>query len=229
MSTSNQFVTLRTALLLGLACVSLTACGSDKIDLTGSKNVNEAIEAATGPLQDLNLRRQEIPPLLVQAAVNPYKTDKGLKCADVKKEVTALNELLGPDIEPKDISEAQDNGGLVDNVTNVSVADDVKIPDSEQIMDGAGDMVKSRVMSTIRSQTDILPFRSIIRSITGASKHQKRLAAAYEAGKLRRAYLKGMAEIRFGEKCLAKPVVVEAKADIPATMPTATPGSVRHK
>lgn len=217
MSTSNQFIhPIRNALFLGLACVTLTACGgSDKIDLNANKNVNDAIEAATGPLQDLNLRRQEIPPLLVQAAVNPYKTKKGIQCADVKKEVTELDALLGPDIEPKDIKLASSNGGLVDHVSSFSVSD-VEMPDSEQVMDGAGNMIRDRVFSTIRGHTDILPFRSIIRSISGASSHQKKLAAAYEAGKLRRAYLKGMAEMRFGEKCLAKPVVVEAKADAQA-------------
>jgi len=64
-------------LLLVAVGLSLSACaGSDTIDLSANKNVNEAIEAATGPLQDLNLRRQEIPELLVKAAMDPYARTK---------------------------------------------------------------------------------------------------------------------------------------------------------
>jgi hypothetical protein len=202
-------------LAMGVIALSLSACaGSDKIDLKANKNVDEAIEAATGPLQDLNLRRQEIPQLLIQAAVNPYARSKKIKCADIKKEVAELDELLGPDVEPKSITLASSNGGLAENLASI---DDIEVPETMSLVDGAGGMVRDKIMGEIRSKTDILPFRSIIRRISGASSHQKKLAAAYEAGKLRRAYLKGLADVRFGERCLAKPAIVEAKAKTTAT------------
>ncbi|MFZ4541153.1 MAG: hypothetical protein ACOYNL_04990 [Rickettsiales bacterium] len=203
----------RSLAMLMIAAMSLTACGgSDKIELGSNKNVNDAIEAATGPLQDLNLRRQEIPPLLVKAMIDPYAHSKKSKCADIKTEVAGLDEILGPDVEPKNITLASANEGLGDNLSNLSKAE---IPDTESLADSAGGLAKDTLMNTIRSKTNILPFRSIIRSITGASRHQKKLAAAYEAGKLRRAYLKGYADVRFGDRCVLKDIVVEAKADIP--------------
>ena len=201
----------RNLLALCAAALALSACaGSDKIDLHANKNVGDAIEAATGPLQDLNLRRQEIPPLLIKAAMNPYAKAKKIKCADIKSEVAELDELLGPDVEAKSITLASSDGDLGDNLAKLS---DTEMPEAESLVDGAGGLARDTLMSTIRSKTDILPFRSIIRSISGANSHQKKLAAAYDAGKLRRAYLKGLADVRFGSRCLAKPVVVEAKVE----------------
>jgi hypothetical protein len=199
----------RNLIAICIAALALSACsGSDKIDLHANKNVGEAIEAATGPLQDLNLRRQEIPPLLVKAAMDPYAKAKKIKCTDIKSEVVELDELLGPDVEAKSITLASSDGDLGDNIAKLG---DTEIPETASLVDDAGGLARDTLMSTIRSKTDILPFRSIIRSISGANSHQKKLAAAYEAGKLRRAYLKGLADVRFGSRCLAKPVVVEAK------------------
>ena len=195
---------------VGFAALTLTACGgSDKIDLQSNGNVGEAIEAATGPLQDLNLRRQEIPPILVTAAMNPYARLKKIKCTDIQAELAALDEVLGPDMKPKTYALASSEGGLVGNIATIPEGDD---GEKLSLADGAGSLAKDAIMGTIRSKTNILPFRGIIRSVTGANRHQKKLAAAYDAGKLRRAYLKGLADVRFGDRCPFKPVVVEAKA-----------------
>ncbi len=216
----------RNLLTVAFVALTLTACGSDKIDLKANKNVGDAIEAATGPLQDLNLRRQEIPPLLVKAAMNPYARTTDIKCADIKSELAQLNEILGPDMEAKSFSLAASNGGLVDNLSSLdSIIDNADMPNRSSLMDTAGSFAKDTVISTIRSKTDILPFRNIIRKISGANRHAKRLATAYDAGKLRRAYLKGLAEVRFGERCVVSPIVVEAKADIPDASATQTPTS----
>jgi len=76
-NTQQLALFLRNLMVICFAALTLSACaGSDKIDLTANKNVGEAIEAATGPLQDLNLRRQEIPPLPVKAAMDPYARSK---------------------------------------------------------------------------------------------------------------------------------------------------------
>jgi hypothetical protein len=212
---AQQFaLTFRNFLALSFIVLSVSACaGSDTIDLQANKNVNDAIEAATGPLQDLNLRRQEIPPLLVKATMDPYARAKKIKCAELRDEVVQLDELLGPDVERKSITLASSDGGLVDNIANFG---NVEMPETMSLAEGAGNLAKDALMSTIRSKTNILPFRSIIRSVTGANRHAKKLAAAYEAGKLRRAYLKGLADVRFGEKCSLAPIVVEAKADTTA-------------
>ncbi len=220
MAILQQFVLpLRSLALTCLAAMTLSACGgSDKIDLQANKNVGDAIEAATGPLQDLNLRRQEIPPLLVQAAMNPYASAKKSKCEEIKAEVAQLDELLGPDAEAKSITLASSNGGLVENITNAdNIMDNVELPKTSSLASSAGSFAKDTVLGAIRSKTDILPFRSIIRKVSGANRHAKKLAAAYEAGKLRRAYLKGIADVRFGDKCSLTPIVVEAKAETTTT------------
>ncbi len=217
MTTTNQFnLRTRNTLLIGFACVVLGGCslGSDTIDLTENHNVHDAVEAATGPLQDLNLRRQEIPPLLKLALSNPYAHKPKVRCPDLQTEVAQLDELLGPDMEPTDITLASTDHTLSENIASVK---DMEIPDAATVKDTAfneaGKFAKSTVIDTIKNKTNILPFRSIIRKISGADKHQRKLEDAYQAGKLRRAYLKGLAEMHFGEKCLAKPAVVEAKVE----------------
>jgi hypothetical protein len=196
-------------MMLCLACATLCGCGSSKIDVSGNKNVTQAIDAATGPLQDLNIRKQEIPEILKVAAKNPYARPEKAKCTTVREELAKLDEVLGEDMKAQDIELASADGSDSEFLN----VDKVKVPTREQIGDGAMGMVRSRVLGAIRSQTDILPFRSIVRTITGADRHQKKLTEAYEAGKIRRAYLKGFAQERFGERCLAPPVVVEAKVD----------------
>jgi hypothetical protein len=190
------------------ALVLLTACGSDKIELSGNKNVNEAIDAATGPLQDLNLRKHEIPEILVKAGKNPYARPGKAKCAVVREELAQLDEVLGPDMEPM---EDDDGKNELMRLANA------EMPAAEEMADGAvnmaGDFARKTVMGTIRSHTDILPFRSIVRKVSGADRHAKRTAKAYEAGKLRRAYLKGFAYERFGKQCLNPPIAVEAQVD----------------
>jgi hypothetical protein len=213
MAKKQQFAFLsRNLLLVSFCALSLSACaGSDTIDLTNNRTVDEAIEAATGPLQDLNLRRQEIPPLLVKAAMNPYAPSPKARCSEIAEEVSQLDALLGADVQPKTITLAASDGGMVDYMSNLD--NNLKVPETMALVNGAGKLAKDTVIGTIRSKTNILPFRNIIRSVTGANSHQKKLAAAYEAGKLRRAYLKGLAEVRFGTRCELKPVVVEAKVD----------------
>lgn len=204
-------------MLVGVALLLSACSGSDTIDLTNNKNIDDAIEAATGPLQDLNLRRQEIPELLVKAASNPYASIKKSSCDDVKTELAELDKLLGPDMEPQHITLVSGSTGLADNLgQNFDQVSDFEIPETEKItsslMDSATNFAHDSVVGMIQSKTNILPFRSIIRKISGAQSHAKKLSNAYHAGKLRRAYLKGVAEMRFGGKCLAKPIVVEAKA-----------------
>lgn len=213
------FIPLRNGFLLCVASVSICACGTvERLDLTTSNgNVNDAIQAATGPLQDLNLRRQEIPQLLKTAATNPYARPPVEKCEMVRAEVAQLDELLGPDMQPVGIETVSEQG-LVDSVSSI------EMPSQDDITDSAGNFIHDTVMDTIRSHTDIIPFRSIVRKITGADRHEKKVAMAYEAGKLRRAYLKGYAQEHFGIGCL-QAHVVEAKAGTFDPMPLPEPAA----
>jgi hypothetical protein len=217
---------MRNVIALSLLILSLTACsssGNDGIDVSANKNIHDAIEAATGPLEDLNLRRTEIPPLLLKAEMNPYGRPAKLKCDGIKSEVAELDKILGPDVQPN-LTLASADSGLIDNISSLS---DVEMPTQQEAVDGMGELAHDSIMGFIRSQTSFIPLRSIVRKITGAESHQRHLEEAYQAGKLRRAYLKGLAQERFGPQCLAKPIMVqatpvavEAKADITPTTPT---------
>lgn len=220
MFNNQQFTrNARNVMVTGFTLMLLSGCTmhSEKLDLTENHNVNDAIDAATGPLQDLNLRRTPIPPLLVQVAANPYGHKPKVTCDDIKTEVSQLDDLLGPDIQISKAALTDGDGNLVQNVKNLDFLDG-EAPTAASLVGTAGDLVHDTAIGAIKSQTDFLPFRSIIRRVSGANRHQKRLETAYMAGKLRRAYLKGLAEDRFGDKCLGmKPIVIEAKAEKAAT------------
>lgn len=61
---------------------------------------------------------------------------------------------------------------------------------AERPKPGASNMVFGAMADVTR---DVIPFRGVVRRITGASKHDQEVRAAREAGQLRRAYLKGFA------------------------------------
>lgn len=215
MAKTLQFLHIKhhMVMLVGVTLMLSACSGADRIDLSKNANIDDAIEAATGPLQDLNLRRQEIPEILIKAAVNPYASIKKSSCAEINTELAALNELLGPDMQPSNIALVSGNRGLVDHLERMG---DMEMPDRQAVavglVDSMSNFAHDSVVNVIHSRTNIMPFRSIIRRISGAESHAEKLANAYQAGKLRRAYIKGVAEMRFGEKCLAKPVVIEASA-----------------
>lgn len=200
---------LRNALMCAATTLLLCACGSsEKVTFNAEGNVHKAIDAATGPLEDLNLKQRDIPTPLRKALVNPYARPEKAKCATVREELAQLDAILGADVKtmtPELASADPSFLGLAD----------AEMPDTASLVDGVGDMAQDAVLGAIRSQTNILPFRGIVRKITGADRYQKKVERAYEAGKLRRAYLKGYAQDRFSKSCLAAPIVVEAKEEKP--------------
>lgn len=116
---------------------------------------------AAQPLRDLNLVRDGIPPQIEAIMNEPYSL-KGLRgCADYRREIARITEVIGPDV---DSSEARDAAGT-----------------SAEFMLGAA---KSAVAS-------LIPGRSIVRRVSGADAAQQRAQAATLAGTLRRAFLKG--------------------------------------
>lgn len=145
------------ALLLGLAgcetATSRTAAGFG--------------EAAMSPLNDLNLRRAEVPPLLA-AIRSAYEPIPDVGCSAIGKMVSDLTTILGRDTDAVPLAE--------------------RSPE-EVAGEGAADLTLGAVSSTM---SDFIPFRSLVREATGASAHERRLRAAYERGVTRRAYLKGV-------------------------------------
>ena len=158
--------------LLVIACgLGLTACSTvgggvgDTLKMTGN-GVGDAVAA---PLKDFNLIRPGIPPVLAAATKNPYRKPKRTDCAYLAYEISQLDLALGPDV---DVPRDADQTGLR---TRGAIA------------------LSDAALSAVRDvTTGWIPFRSIVRRLTGAADRQDDVEDAVHAGGIRRAYLKGL-------------------------------------
>ena len=76
-----------------LAAAALASCASTSTEKTG-----QAVgQAAATPLQDLNVVRAEIPPVLAAAQKSPYALPAERGCGALADEVRALDAVLGAD------------------------------------------------------------------------------------------------------------------------------------
>lgn len=121
-----------------------------------------AADVATTPVTDLNLKKTEIPPLLLAAIDRPYETAGLTSCARIGSAVADLDAVLGGDID---------------------------LPQADRDKITAGTVAKSVVASFI-------PFRGIIREISGANEQERRIQTAVYAGSVRRGFLKGLGQQR---------------------------------
>jgi hypothetical protein len=149
--------TLPAALLLAVA---LTGCASSSTDKAG-----EAVgQAATQPLQDLNVVRAEIPPVLAASQKAPYALPAERSCTALAEAVRALDAVLGADLDTR---ATERNPSLIER--------------------GAGDALRN-------TAEGVIPFRGWVRRLTGAERYSREVAAAIAAGTVRRAYLKGFGQ-----------------------------------
>ncbi|EGF90720.1 hypothetical protein ABI_37520 [Asticcacaulis biprosthecium C19] len=131
---------------------------------------NDWGDAFTAPLEDFNLKRQDIPEILQNAVIKPYDLAGLDNCEAIASQVAQLDALLGRDFDepppPKDERTNSEKGKAFAN---------------------------KQAVGAVRGATrGIVPFRGAIRYLSGADKHQKQLDNAIQAGKVRRAYLKGV-------------------------------------
>jgi hypothetical protein len=98
-----------------------------------------------------------------------------MTCEDIRIEIAQLDALLGPDM-----------------CTLENPSGTVASRKGEYVEEGASIASKQAVGIT-SGYLDVIPFRGVVRSVSGANKHTKEVARAYEAGKLRRSFLKGLA------------------------------------
>ena len=128
-------------------------------------------DAALSPLEDLNLRREDIPERLSRLET-PYglPAGAGTDCDVIAAEVYRLTAVLGED-------------------------DDIPPPEDEEDEDTAqwaADRSSDAALGAVASEArGFIPFRGLVREATGASAHARRMARAYRLGAERRAYLKG--------------------------------------
>ncbi len=142
-----------------------SAATSSAIEQTGDGLAN----AALSPLEDLNLKREPIPPVLAGLATT-YGLPEPVTCSAIANEVTRLNAVLGQDsdIPPPDEEEEEDYG--------------------QWAADESADAALGAVESSARG---LIPFRGLVREATGANRYADKVARAYQFGLTRRAYLKG--------------------------------------
>ncbi|MDY6923163.1 MAG: hypothetical protein SWI22_04280 [Pseudomonadota bacterium] len=153
--------------LLAPACLILSGCGAA---MDGARDFGAGVGgAATAPLDDLNLRRQHIPTVLLQAEANPYDLRNLDQCSTIGAEIIRLNGALGPD------------------------SDEPPAPDGSTMGERAADAASKAALDAIRdTATDFIPGRSWIRRLSGAEQHSRNVQSAIQAGRMRRAFLKGV-------------------------------------
>lgn len=139
---------------------ALSACASN--------DQTRVTDAATSPLNDLNLIRTKIPAVLLEAQKQPYAIPAEPTCAEMAVRVQELDAVLGPDLDAPHVGL---DPSLVEQGTNVA---------------------KNAAIDALRSTSEnIIPFRGWVRKISGAERHARNVAAAIVAGTIRRAFIKG--------------------------------------
>jgi hypothetical protein len=155
---------MRGLVLITAVSVLLSGCGGAMSDFGAGVGA-----AATAPLDDLNLRRQYIPTVLLQAEANPYDLRNLNRCSTIGAEIARLDEALGPD------------------------TDEPPAPDGSTLGERAGDAASKAALDAIHdAATDFIPGRSWIRRLSGAEQHSRHVQTAIQAGRMRRAFLKGV-------------------------------------
>jgi len=169
------------AALLLLAAPLLS--GPAVAQMPGEKPKNtgqKAVDTVTSPLRDFNLKRDEIPPVLLKASENAYDLTGMRRCPAITAAIAELDAVLGPDFD---------------------------VPTDRGKRRRGEDLAFVAADSLIGT---LIPFRGIIREISGARKAQREALGAVFAGVARRSYLKGIAKQR-GCKLPPPPRIAEPK------------------
>jgi len=144
--------------------------GRSQVVRSSDEPDNDWGDAMTAPLQDLNLKRVRIPQILLDAMQRPYDLNGLDRCDAIADEVRKLDTVLGADLD-----------------------EPPPPPDKSTMGQKGGRMANNAAVGAVRGATrSVIPFRGLVRQMTGAEQHDKEVNAAIQAGKVRRAYLKGV-------------------------------------
>jgi hypothetical protein len=169
-------------------CLTTREDGSPRVETTSEANRESLKRAAEAPLRDVNVMRTKIPEALLFAMADPYnRPPKAWKCADLIALVEPLDDALGDDLD----APSQSQAGLKER--------------------GRGSVLGYAAGAA----SDLIPFRSWVRKLSGAERHDELVQKAITAGAVRRAYLKGLGEAR-GCNPPATPSHVLAGSEIPS-------------
>ena len=154
--------------VMALVAVSLIAtdASAQPAPPPPSSSTGDAAKKAEGivtqPAKDVGITKSEIPPVLVKASDDPYSL-AGLKtCRQLVAAIQELNGVLGPDFTA---------GGAAANENR-----------TERIAVAGGKAVVN----------SIIPFRGLVREVSGAAPAQRALNAAIDTGYARRGFLRGV-------------------------------------
>lgn len=151
-----------------------TTTATSRDDDNGSAIRAAASDAAVQPLRDFGMVRRKIPPALARIG-DPYAPPSGESCEWIRYEIQQLDAALQGDVEAPaghDESSMAERGGTI-----------AKQGATEAVR-GVGSM--------------LVPQRSLVRMLTGASKADRMYAEAEQRGMVRRGYLRGLAD---SKKC----------------------------
>lgn len=165
MRTALRIAVIALALAAG-GCMTTPRDGSPRVQTTSQATRESIPGAMSSPLRDVNVLRTKIPEVLLQAMADPYARPRRLTCRDLAAMVAPLDDALGQDLD-----HPPEPGDTL----------------SEQGKEGALGFVAG-------AASDLIPFRSWVRRLTGAERHDKLVQQAIMGGMVRRAYLKGLGE-----------------------------------
>lgn len=126
----------------------------------------KAEDVVTTPLDTLNIKKEEIPPILIAAREGTYDLGGLRSCRAIGAEIVQLDAVLGPDID----------------IAAEKTRDEKR-----------GNAVGQVARSVINS---FIPFNGMIREVTGAASRERQWQVALYAGASRRAFLKGYGQAR---------------------------------
>lgn len=150
---------------------------------------NAFVSAMGQPLADFNINQAEIPDSLRKAADDPYALEADDSCTAMAAEIAGLDAALGPDLD----------------------VDAAKLTKRKMIGRAAAGAVRRLAVSWI-------PYRGVLRTVTGAEAHARKAQDAALAGAVRRAYLKGL-----GERGGCGPEAAPRRALVEQTAPQGDP------
>jgi hypothetical protein len=125
-------------------------------------NDHPAEDIVTQPARDVGIVKTEIPTVLQAADRDPYGLSGLKSCPQLAGAIVELNAALGPDFQTTNAAAHENRTGKVAEAGGAALVD------------------------------SLIPFRGLVREISGAAPADRRLRAAINAGFARRGYLRGV-------------------------------------
>ncbi len=124
------------------------------------------------PLRDVNLKKDKIPERLLQIESDPYNLDYVDGCRTLVSEIVSLFPILGPDVN------------------------EIQLQSDTEMREKSASRIAGGIIG------GLIPFRGVVRELTGANAHERDYRTALSAGFARRSFLKGIAT---AEGCIPPP------------------------